>query len=229
MNHIQEFKFKTNQQIENYNLASKALQKLNTTIEEVDSKVEFINNSIEKYKGSNVCNFNNLSQILNFENLSQKIIEDFIKEKNRQYREIKKFIKLSDIIEDCKQELDDYYLSIGTRNPGNFNDNIIRNKNRNEFYSYGFCSHDEKLKGSKIDRISIGIYFQIIGDCYKKEKDIVYQMINRIEKLTELKAYAQHKCDPMKSEKDYPGRGMFRYAYTDQEKPTCIHVEFYFN
>ena len=208
-----------------------ALQKLNTTIEEVDSKVEFINNTIEKYGSSKVCSFNNLSQISNFSsNMSQKIFEDFIKEKNRQYREVKRFVNLFDTIEDCKQELDDYYLSIGTRNPGEFRDNIIRNSsNKHEFYRYGFCSHDEKLHNSEVGRISIGIYFQIIGDSYRKEKDIVYQMIHRIEKITGLKPYGEHKSDPLRNKKDYPGRDLFRYAYDDIEMPTCINVEFYFN
>ena len=32
------------------------------------------------------------------------------------------------------------------------------------------------------------------------------QMINRIEKLTELKTLFQHKCNPDEIRKDYPGK-----------------------
>ncbi len=219
---------------ENFDLNSplnRALQKLDTTIQEVDIQVAFINNTVQEYGvRSNTNVFTTLSELIENSNYSQDILEDFIKEKDRQYKEVKRFADLFDEIDDCKQELDDYYLSIGTRNPGGFKDNTIRNKVTNDtFYTYGFCSHDEKVDGSKIAKISMGIYFQIIGKCYKDEKDIVYQMIHRIEKTTGLKAYGERKSDPLQNQKDYPGRDLYRYAYNSDDKPTCIHVEFYFN
>ena len=203
MDYIKEYK--------QYNL-SEILSQFGISVSQIDDKIEFVNNIINTYGKSNTATFRNLTDILRHD-VTSDFIKSFIEEKLSEYEEINRLVKLFDIIDDCRQELDDYYL--GVRN----NNSMYRH---DSMYRYGITSHTVNSDKNGVARVEFGIYYQIIGDSYDKEKDIVYQMINRTKSMTGMKSYGEHKSEGV----DRNGYGDYRY--TGVGGKTCIHVEFYF-